>query len=247
MDFNVKQLDQLLFVDIETVRCCRAFAELDQRDQELWKKKHVQLFSGSDKKKEESFIDRAGIYAEFGKIICITIGAIERRKNEMVRFKVKSFFGDDERKILKDFFEVINQYYGEPQKSKLCGHNIREFDFPYIARRAMIQGLVLPMMFKAMGQRAWQVPQLIDTMELWKFGDYKNYVSLDLLCSSLNIDSPKDGITGADVGRVYYEQNGLEQIVRYCERDVWAVTQVFLKFLKSAGTKFVESSDFCLK
>ncbi|MCG2610305.1 3'-5' exonuclease [Flavobacterium sp. SM15] len=216
-------LDNILFLDIETVPEIENFTELDPVKQELFATK-TQYQRKEDFTPEE-FYERAGIWAEFGKIICISVGYFTL-KSDIRHFRVTSFFGE-ESKILKDFSNLLNNHFSQPQHL-LCGHNAKEFDFPFIARRMLIHGIQIPQKLNLFGKKPWEVPHL-DTMELWKFGDYKTFTSLKLLTNVLGIPSPKDDIDGSEVGKVYYIDKDIDRIITYCEKDVIAVAQIFLK------------------
>lgn len=217
------QFSEVLFLDIETVPAVPTYKGLDERMQKLWDKKAEKI------KKEasdtpESIYDRAGIYAEFGKIIVISVGFLNGNE-----FRIKSFYGDDEKMLLEEFAELLNRYYNYPD-SMLCAHNGKEFDFPYIARRMIINGIDLPLILQMAGKKPWEIRHL-DTMELWKFGDYKSYTSLDLLTAVFNIPTPKDDIDGSMVGKVYWEDKDLERIRQYCQKDVLAIAQLMRRYL----------------
>ena len=137
-----------------------------------------------------------------------------------------------------DFTNLLTSYFNRGEHL-LCGHNAKEFDFPYIARRMIIHGLKVPAKLNLMGKKPWEVPHL-DTMEMWKFGDYKHYTSLKLLTHILQIPSPKDDISGADVAQVYYRDNDIDRIARYCEKDVVAVAQILLRL---RGEKILEEDE----
>lgn len=215
----------VLFLDIETVSKNPDYSQVEERLQSLWEKKSGQLQHGkSEKTPSEMYHERAGIYAEFGKIICISCGVVVRSETGFT-FRLKSYHGDDEKKILQDFSEMLNRSAGI---KSLCAHNGKEFDFPYISRRLLIQGLPIPGILNLQGKKPWEVSHL-DTMELWKFGDYKAYTSLDLLAAVFDIPTPKDDISGADVGRVYWQEKNIERIKSYCEKDVITTCQVLLR------------------
>ena len=216
-------LENILFLDIETVPEVQHFNDLDQSKKELWEAKS--LYQRKDEFTAEEFYERAGIWAEFGKIICISVGYF-KFQDDVRHFRTTSFYGD-EIKILKDFKKLLISHFSQA-KHLLCAHNGKEFDFPYIARRMIINNMELPYKLNLFGKKPWEVPHL-DTLELWKFGDYKSYTSLKLLTNVLNIPSPKDDIDGSDVYRVYYEDNDLERIITYCEKDTIAVAQIFLR------------------
>jgi len=218
------QLENILFLDIETVPEMEHFSDLNPTVQQLFEtKKH---YKRKDDFTPEEFYERAGIWAEFGKIICISVGYFTF-KSDIRHFRVTSFFGD-EVKILKDFSNLLDNHFGQPQHI-LCGHNAKEFDFPFIARRMIINSIPIPQKLNLFGKKPWEVPHL-DTMELWKFGDYKTFTSLKLLTSVLGIPSPKDDIDGSEVAKVYYEEKNIDRIITYCEKDVIAVAQILLRF-----------------
>ncbi len=177
--------------------------------------------------------EKAGIFAEFGKIVCISVGIVIRdpKTNQLV-VRLKSYADDDEAALLKDFSELLNQYYKNPNKHYLCGHNVREFDVPYMCRRLLINQLPLPTLLNIAGKKPWETKYMLDTLELWKFGDYKNYTALKLLMAVFDLPSPKDDIDGSEVGRVYWEEKDLDRIARYCEKDVLAVVQLLLKYMR---------------
>ncbi len=226
------QLSNVLFLDLETVSAKATFKELPERMQGHWRKKCrfiLRLPPDQEPAEEqviETFTEKAAIYAEFGKIICISIGYIHSDTKDL---RLKSFCGTDEKQVLSAFIHLINRHFSDPNKNSICGHNIREFDIPYLCRRILINGLELPAMFRLAGKKPWETKHLIDTMALWKFGDLKNFTSLDLLASIFGVDTPKDDIDGSDVGRVFWRENDVDRIATYCEKDVVTVVQVMLK------------------
>lgn len=221
------ELQKCLFLDIETVSDKETCAELPPRMQDLWSYKSTVLQNQPGREvipADRHYEEKAAIYAEFGRIICISCGFLFEKGGQW-GFRIKSFYGHDEVTLLKAFSEMLAR---SAQFSRLCAHNGKEFDFPYICRRLMIRGLSLPVQLDTQGKKPWETGHL-DTMELWKFGDYKSFTSLDLLSAVLDIPSPKDDISGADVGRVYWKENGLDRIRTYCEKDVLTTCQVLLK------------------
>lgn len=216
-------LQNILFLDIETVPEVHKFNELDETTQSLFADKTA--YQRKDDVSPEEFYQRAGIWAEFGKIVCISVGYFVF-KNDIRQFRTTSFFGD-EIKILQDFSNLLQNHFSSPQ-IVLCGHNIKEFDLPFIGRRMIIHGLEIPNKLNSIGKKPWEIPHL-DTMELWKFGDYKNYTSLDLLANVFEIPTPKDDIDGSQVAKVYYNENNVERIKDYCEKDVVTLINVFRK------------------
>jgi hypothetical protein len=223
-------LANILFLDIETVRGYDAYTDMPEALRLCWDGKAGQLAKREegDPAPEELFHDKAGIYCEFGKIVCISVGIFRREKDGSLQLRVKSFFSDDEKVLLEEFSGLLNQYFNDPSKHFLCGHNIKEFDAPYICRRMVINGLPLPKLLDLSGKKPWET-RILDTMEMWSFGDKKAFTSLKLLCAVFGIPTPKDDIDGSDVGRVYWEERDLDRIERYCRKDVAATAQVFLR------------------
>ncbi|WP_300433618.1 3'-5' exonuclease [Christiangramia sp.] len=216
-------LENILFLDIETVPEFGDFSELNEEKKILWEEKSK--YQRKDDFTAEEFYERAGIWSEFGKIICISVGFFSFR-NENRKFRLTSFKGEEE-KLLYDFSALLQEYFFQPYHL-LCAHNGKEFDFPFIARRMLIHNMPLPSKLNLFGKKPWEVPHL-DTLELWKFGDYKHFTSLKLLTHVLGIPSPKEDIDGSMVRQVYYEKGELDRIVEYCERDVLAIAQVILR------------------
>lgn len=218
-------LGKILFLDIETVSQFKTFEDADSDTQALWSEKS-RNFLNDEFPTTDSIYGRAGIYAEFGKIICISCGIITDRDGQR-QLRVKSFYGENEVELLTQFADLLNKHFNHADHL-LCGHNGKEFDFPYIGRRMIINGIMLPRILDVAGKKPWEVNHL-DTMQMWKFGDYKSYTSLKLLAHVFGLPTPKDDIDGSQVGQVYWQENNLERIVRYCEKDVVTLAQVFLK------------------
>ncbi len=221
-------LQQVLVLDVETVPQYPSFKELPAEYQQLWDQKT--RFQRRDGETAAEFYSRGGILAEFGKIICISVG-IFSKKTETLSLRVKSFYGDDEKEVIQSFIDLLNK---QSDSLILCAHNGKEFDFPYLCRRMLINGLQIPVQLNIHGKKPWEIMHL-DTMDLWKFGDYKNYTSLNLLAAVFNIPSPKDDIDGSMVHKVYWEDNDLERIRIYCEKDVITTAQILLKFKSLAA------------
>jgi DNA polymerase elongation subunit (family B) len=217
-------LENVLFLDIETVPEHEHFGLCDEETQQLYDLKTQ--YQRKDGQSPEEFYERAGIWAEFGKIVCMSVGYFTFR-GDIRHFRVTSFCGD-EKQILKDFNNLLSNHFNQPQHI-LCGHNAKEFDFPFIARRMIINGIPIPQKLNLFGKKPWEVPHL-DTMDMWKFGDYKSFTSLKLLTKILGIPSPKGDIDGSQVGHVYHVEKDIDRIVTYCEKDVIAVAQVLLRF-----------------
>lgn len=219
------ELGDILFLDIETVSGKAKFEELSEEMQGLWAQK-TKYQRGEEHSPEDFYAERGGILAEFSKVVCISVALIYRNSDGLA-IKTKSFYGDDEAALLNDFAQLLNQSFSSPW-SRLCAHNGKEFDFPVLARRMIINRIPLPAALQLAGKKPWEVPH-IDTMELWKFGDYKHYTSLKLLCAVLGVPSPKDDIDGSQVSPTYWEEKDLPRIVKYCEKDTVALTQVYLR------------------
>lgn len=216
-------LPNILFLDIETVPQNEFFGDLVEETQELYAEKTQ--YQRKDEITPDEFYERAGIWAEFGKIICISVGYFTI-KNAERQFRTKSIIGD-EKELLEEFNNLINTHFSNPA-FVFCGHNIKEFDIPYLCRRMLINGIQIPEKLQLFGRKPWEIPHL-DTLELWKFGDYKHYTSLKLLTHVLGIPSPKEDIDGSEVRNVYYNEKDINRIKKYCERDVIAVAQVLLR------------------
>ena len=219
-------LSNILFLDIETVPQYPSYDELPDNCKYLWNKKAEQLLRNREGDTIETVYSRAGIYAEFGKIICISCGVVSGYGDDK-KLILKSFSGDDEKKLLQEFSEMLSRWATDDNKL-LCAHNGKEFDFPYICRRMIINGLLIPSLLNMVGKKPWEIKHL-DTMELWKFGDYKSFTSLELLAHILNIPTPKDDIDGSKVFEVYWKDEDLSRIVEYCQKDVRTLAQVFLR------------------
>ena len=217
-------LDDILFLHIETVPLHQQYSELSAEAQMLWEEKT--RYQRKEEFSAEEFYDRAGIWAEFGKIVCISVGYFSFRHQQRT-FRVTSFTGE-EKNLLEDFSRLVNEHFSRPNKL-FCAHNGKEFDFPYISRRMIINGIEIPQKLQLFGKKPWEIPHL-DTMEMWKFGDYKHYTSLKLLAHILGIPSPKDDIDGSEVRNVFYNEGDIDRIATYCEKDTITVAQILLRF-----------------
>lgn len=219
------EIRDVLFLDIETVPMYPSYNDQPDNLKNLWEKKSS-YFRKAEEQAEDVY-QRAGIYSEFGKIICISVGIIHIKDNSR-HLRLKSFAGDDEKKLLTDFSEMLEELNGR-RNIILCAHNGKEFDFPYMARRMLINRLKLPSLLDIAGKKPWET-SLLDTMELWKFGDYKHFTSLDLLTTIFQIPSPKDKIDGSMVAGLYWDKKDLESIITYCQKDVVAIAQLLLMY-----------------
>ena len=241
MELSRKQLEGIMIVDIETASVTATYEDLPERFQGLWDKKAKILNKREEEPKppEDLYTDRAAIFAEFGKVVCISAGYI-KFEGDRPTFRCKSYYGPDENALLKEFGDVLNQFMARPERN-LCAHNGKEFDFPYLGRRYLINGLPLPHSISDIqNKKPWEI-RLLDTMTMWKFGDYKSFSSLDLLCAVLGVPSPKDDIDGSEVGRVFWEEKDYRRIAVYCEKDVLATAQVLLRFSRQP---IIAEADF---
>lgn len=223
--YSSVNIERILFMDIETVPQSAEYDCLDESMRQLWDKKASTLVRyechGEDIRPEDLY-PRAGIYAEFGKVVCISVGFIKDHK-----LYIKSYCGYDEKEILLQFANLVNKHFNN-RDNHFCGHNIKEFDIPYLCRRMLINGINIPQIMNLMGKKTWENPH-IDTLEMWKFGDYKHYTSLELLATIFDLPSPKNDIDGSDVKNVFWIEKDLDKIASYCEKDTTTVAQLFLK------------------
>jgi 3'-5' exonuclease len=219
------EIKNVLFLDIETVPQVKSYRDLSRDMQALWDKKSA-VFRSEEQSPEDAY-ERAGIYAEFGRIICISVGIVTGSGKE-TGLRLKSYADQEEKVLLASFRDMLESYSGK-RDIYLCAHNGKEFDFPYLARRMLLNGVKLPSVLDSAGKKPWEIRHL-DTMELWKFGDYKHYTSLELLTRIFDIPSPKDDMDGSMVASVYYEENNLSRIIEYCQHDVVAVAQLLMRY-----------------
>lgn len=228
-------INKILFLDIETVPLFPSYDEQNDRIKKLWDKKAINL-KKEEEDNAESLYPRAGIYAEFGKIVCISVAFFHNKQ-----LRVKSFYGDEEKTILLEFKDLLDKYFYKAEHL-LCGHNAKEFDFPFIARRMLVNRVQIPKILDIAGKKPWEVNHL-DTMQLWKFGDYKNYTSLNLLTALFDIPTPKDDIDGSDVWKVYWQDKDLERIKTYCEKDTITVVRLFQCY---RGEEYILDKDIVI-
>lgn len=222
----MKAYHNTLVLDIETVSAYSSYQEIPEKLRLLWDKKSSTLKNDEEFSAEDFYFKKAGIYAEFGKIICISVGYFHQEEGEW-KFRVKSLASKNELEVLHSFVELLNHF--DQKKLRLVAHNGKEFDFPYICRRMMVNGIEIPEALNLQGKKPWDVLH-IDTMELWKFGDRKNFTSLELLAALFDIPSPKEDIDGSMVNEVFYLDDDLERISTYCKNDVIVTAQLLLKF-----------------
>jgi len=238
-------INNILFIDVETAPQAEFLSEISENLQKLWLEKTETLKVKMPEKFPQNFSDdeiyfkNAGVYSEFSKIICISVGCFYKKDNEQF-FRVKSFAGADEKQLLSDFCALAKKFL-TTKEHFVCGHNIKEFDIPFICRRLLINGLEIPQSINAAGKKPWET-SFIDTLELWRFGDYKNYTSLKLLSAVFDIPTPKDDIDGSQVAEVFYKEKNLNRIVQYCQKDVVATARLFQKFnsIKMVEDEFLE-------
>ena len=222
----ISSINKILFLDIETVPNVYSFDELDERGKLLWEKKS-QYLQINDTSPQEVYQQKAAIFAEFSKVICIGIGIIQI-KEDGNKLYVKLLSNDNEEELLSSLTHLLEMQFSD---YFLCAHNGKEFDFPFLARRMLINNMNIPKALDSRGKKPWEISH-IDTMELWKFGDYKHFTSLDLMTYIFNIPSPKENISGEDVASFYYEKKDKEKIFKYCQKDIVALVQIYLKMIK---------------
>lgn len=221
----LSELANILFLDIETVATVKSHAELPERLKTQWSRKASFFKREGNQTDEDLFHERAGIYAEFGKVIVIAVGKYTENEGGELGLKTKYFSSHNEKDLLLEFKTMLEKL--NPQ-TKLCAHNGKEFDFPYMSRRMLVNGIALPALLNLAGKKSWEIPHL-DTMEMWKFGDYKHYTSLDLLAAIFNIPTSKGVMDGSMVNSVYYKEGDLKKIAEYCVGDVVAIAQLYLR------------------
>ncbi len=221
------RIENLLLIDIETVPQCPVFTDLNEEWQSLWEEK-VQRSLPEKVSAAEFYPMRAGVMAEFAKVICISIGYFKKEAGS-IQLRLKSFYGDEEKILLQDFISTLKQLEAGNNKWSFCGHNIKEFDIPFICRRLLVNSLAIPPFLDFQNMKPWET-NIVDTFQYWRFGDYKHYTSLKLLAASLGVPSPKDDIDGSMVADVYWVEKNLERIVVYCQKDVITTGNIILRF-----------------
>lgn len=217
------EFQHYIFIDIETVAQSKSLDEIPAPLQQHWlhKVQFLKEFKEGLSDGATLYQEKAGIYAEFGKIVCIGLGRFVYEHGELVLHQ-KALQSDDEVALLESFLKIVAH-----RKVVFVGHNIKEFDLPYLCRRLLVHQMPIPEALQLAGKKPWEIPHQ-DTLELWKFGDYKHYISLDLLAHILHIPSSKESICGADVGKVYWIDQNLAAISEYCLRDVYTTSLVYL-------------------
>lgn len=220
-------LENLILIDIETVPQHPDFDLLNEEWKQLWQEK-TQRSLPDFTTPAEFYPQRAGVMAEFAKIICISMGYFTKQGNAL-QLRLKSFYGDDEKVLLQSFVTVLNQVETKNNKWSFAGHNIKEFDIPFICRRLLVNSLPIPAYLDFQNMKPWDT-NMVDTFQYWRFGDYKNYTSLKLLAAAMGVPSPKDDIDGSMVADVYWKEKNLERIVTYCLKDVVTTGNIILRF-----------------
>lgn len=233
-------IHDILFLDIETVPAAADYSALSEEMKELWNHK-ASFLKKKEEETPETLYSRAGIYAEFGKIICIGVGYFNPLAEPKREFRQTAFAGNDEKKLLQDFASLLNKHFNSAEHL-LCAHNGKEFDFPFLARRMLVNKIKIPFILDVAGKKPWE-NTLLDTMQLWRFGDYKQYTSLQLLAALFNIPTPKGDMQGSDVYRVYWQEKNLERIVSYCCKDTLTVAQLFLSY---RGEEMLKENEITL-
>jgi DNA polymerase elongation subunit (family B) len=245
---NWDPLDRLLFLDIETAQDKLRYDELSPVMQQHWDRRAQRerdaggnlLTSASS---AEIYDMRAGIFAEFARVVCISCGYAVAQPDGTYHLRLRSFYGPDEKPILEDFNKLVHEHFGGGRRlTKICGHNVREFDYPFIARRLLLHRIPLAPSFDMREAKPWEVA-LLDTMELWKFGDRKSFTALELLAELLGIPTPKSDIAGKDVSRVFWYDKDCDRIARYCEADVLATARLYWALIGQDPMQIMPSPD----
>jgi DNA polymerase elongation subunit (family B) len=216
-----------LVIDIETVSATESYNDLDGRLKKQWDRKASLIKNDDNLTPDDLFFERAGIFAEFGQVICIAVGLFTKTKSGHLGLRIKAFGSTDEKEVLTQFKELIDTKL-DADNLILCAHNGKEFDFPYLCRRYLVNEIKIPAALQISGKKPWEIKH-VDTLEMWKFGDRKNYTSLDLLAAIFGIESSKSTIDGSMVNKVYYQDKNLQQIIEYCKQDVLVTANLFLK------------------
>lgn len=238
------RLEDFIFFDIETAPLTENLAELPEELQKLWIEKEGKAMareseqSGEPVDPQHWYFNKAGLMAEYGRVVCIAVGFFHRG-NDGLTFRVKTIGYPDEELVLEDFANLLDARFADLGRFRLCGHNIKNFDVPFLARRMLVNGVKLPAMLDTAGLKPWEMPYM-DTMELWRFGDFRHYSSLKLLTAMFGIPTPKDDISGSDVGRVFWQDADLDRICEYCAKDVVAVGRLIQRW---KGEKFVDDDQ----
>ncbi len=225
MDFN--RLYGKLFIDIETVASSSQFSDLSAEIQRLWSKKSSFRFKLEEPSEDYLYTRKAAIFAEFSKVVCISIGYFEMGRH-LPQFKTKSFFNVDEKTLIRSFIDFLDQFRRR-ETNILIGHNVAEFDIPFLCRRMLCHQITLPIEFQISNKKSWQIDHIQDTLRMWKFGDYKHYTSLELLANVLQVPSSKECLSGNQIHHTYYIEGDLSKIAKYCESDVVCVSRIYSK------------------
>ena len=228
---NIKTED-LIVIDIETASVSASFNLLEEKWQELWGEKTVRILPEGITP-GEFYLQRAGVMAEFSKIVCISIGYFIREQH--LKIRVKSFYGDDEKKILTDFLQTVSKIESFNNNWCFAGHNIKEFDIPFICRRLLVNNMRIPPYLDFQNMKPWET-NIVDTFQYWRFGDYKNFTSLKLLAAAMGVPSSKDDIDGSMVGELYHSGDieertiNMKRIAAYCQKDIVTTANIILRF-----------------
>lgn len=224
----IKNFKNILFIDIETASGVNTYTTLTENMQKLWLRKARSLMNPLQKPLEDLYFERAALFPEFGRIISIGMGFLFYNKNKELSLKVKTISNKNEKDLLLEFNQFIESTYPSKELS-LVAHNGKEFDFPYLCKRMLVHQLVIPKALQLQGKKPWEVVHQ-DTIEWWRFGDKKGYVSLELLAEIMGIGNVKTDLSGDKVNYTFYIEKDLEKIKKYCAEDVITLAQLFLRF-----------------
>jgi len=229
----ISDINKLLFLDIETVGIEEdldslhiTFPHLSKMWGETGYDYCKRRYPNEDLYSNEMFIKKAALLPEFGKIVCASVGFISPNG----QIKLDSFVGD-EKDILGNICELFNSV--DKLGFKICGHNIKNFDLPYIGKKMLVHGITLPKILPTYNDKPWET-KVVDTKEVWGFNSYIGLSSLDLICASLDVESPKNGDLKGDLLHQFYysEKKDINKIKEYCEKDVEATIKLVKKITK---------------
>lgn len=217
-----------LFMDIETARIQDKLTTNTELFKS-WEYKRRKEGETLVKDLKKSFEHKAALYAEFGKVVCISIGKIVDEK-----LVVQSYYGDDEKEVLEKIKKVLTAFYKKFPDLMLCGHSIIGFDIPFLMRRMIINGIQVPSFLDLTTSKPWTLSDdIVDIAQIWKTTGFYG-ASLVNMSHAMGLPSPKEDIDGSMVSDTYYrEKDGLKRIVKYCEQDVFATVNIVQKLYLS--------------
>ena len=225
-------INKILFIDIETVGVEPDWETLIKNQEPLsfqfrnyfdWFQKRFP--EDADKPIEQMFVNRAALVPEFARIACVSV-AFVTDKGET---KMQSFTDSDEKKLLVDVQKLLKKV--SELGFYLCGHNVKGFDIPMLAKRMIINGILPPKILPGHDTKPWEI-KAFDTKEFWQFNNYQTIASLELMCVVLGVESSKTmEVTGNKVHEAFWVKKDYEGIKKYCEKDVSVLIDVIHKLV----------------